>query len=152
MGSLRAHIAIVLIVGGTLLAGSLPDTPQIFWPFVTYSMFAKMNVNDGSVVYKIFGETDAHPYSEIVLNDDRYFHPFLASTLIMGLNQLGSTDPTGEKAKSVLQKVKRQYLKLRKSKRHNGPEIRSLALYRLTCVDFVCDENPKNRTRLADSE
>ena len=123
-----AIITTLIGIQSVFVVVGLPEA----WPFSNYPMFSKSSVRSSATNYTLEGiTTDGLP---IELSVRHHFQPYNVSKLRIGLGtQIRKPDSTlrDESLLHVMQYLSDVYEENRRRRRHTGPPIRELRLYRV---------------------
>ena len=121
-----AHAAIVLIVGGTLFCIA---TGREYWPLSQYPMFSGVQRAGPVRRLRLVGVA-ARDGSEFAMMSLRYLDPLEPGRVLRALETLHRRGDEPSLAKA-LNDMLRRYEARRVERRHDGPPLRGVRLYRL---------------------
>lgn len=126
--------AIILLVLGASLFFTV--TEKLFWPFAPYDMYSTSN-RELHTQYYLEGESPAG--RRFSLSSGRYLYPFNNRELIFKIFPplVGNPQLLDRK----LFQFKRLYTERRLRRKHSGPALRRVRLYR---ISWKLDENASN--------
>ena len=136
------HAAVLFIVAPSL-ACILLDSE--YWPFSQYPMYSQMERPGPYATLELFGVDAADPSREVGLMASRYLEPFDWIRLRQALERLEWKPNRTEALSVALQDCLVRYDALRQARRHRGPALAGLRLYR-----FAWDELDPRRPETMD--
>jgi hypothetical protein len=136
------HAVIVVIV-----VGSFYDivTGREHWPFSPYAMYSRIKRKETVTTLRLYGVTEDGP-AEMPLSADAYIQPFRRARLAGALSRMnGSREPTRRRRlTAALRDCLERYEALRRARRHDGPALQAIRLYR---VHWKLDPWARNEAR-----
>ena len=130
-----AHVAIALLLGGSLTAIGLA---REVWPFSPYEMFSQVRPERTLTRLRVFGITQNG--DEIPLQKPEYIEPFDQSRLARAFSKMRGPDRQ-VRYRAALADCAQRYESHRLAGRHHGPPLVGARLYELF---WTVDDRARN--------
>ena len=136
----KVRLFVVYGLGAIIFGGALSDLVRDteHWPFAQYSMFSETEMSTKTYsMFRLYGVLDGSPLVELPLDSDLYLQPFDNSRLTPALEHAAKINRLDEAVTNCLVR----YDALRRARRHNGPPLVAMRLYRVTWTIEPSAEN-----------
>jgi hypothetical protein len=126
----RPRLLLVYGLGAIIFGGALADLVRDteHWPFSQYPMFSEIQQSKTYSMLRLYGVVERSPLIEVPLDSNLYLQPFDNSRLPPALQHALRENRLDEGVTDCLTR----YETLRRAKRHDGPPLVAMRLYRLT--------------------
>jgi len=125
---LMIYIVLGVIVGGSLFCIA---TETERWPFSGYPMYSRIERTNSLTQFRLYGIMQHDGAKEFPLVNYRYTQPFDNARINASFARL-EADPAKEQLfREALRDFHSRYEALREQRRHSGPRLRGLRLYKV---------------------
>ena len=125
----KPRLLVIYTLGAVIFGGAISDLVRDteHWPFAPYAMFSEIEASKTYSMLRLYGVVQRSPLVELQLDYNVYLQPFDNSRLADALEHA----LRGNRLEEGVTDCLTRYEVLRRTRRHNGPPLVAMRLYRV---------------------